>query len=63
MIATPEEVGFTTLVAETLTLDGIAIDCGAVYKPSLETVPRGGLRDQLTLVSAVPQTVADNRTV
>lgn len=52
-------MGSATLVAVMVTVCGVVIDEGAVYKP-LTKVPNDGVMDQLTDVFELPVTVAVN---
>ena len=47
-------------VALTVTVDAAEMVTGAVYSPELEMAPVAGLRDQVTAVLVVPETVAVN---
>jgi hypothetical protein len=53
-------VGSETLWAVTITVCGVRILAGAVYRPAEEIVPTDGLIDQVTAVLLVPKTVGAN---
>ena len=58
-MALAETVGLATLVAVTVTVWGLAIEAGAVYKPAALMLPTSGLSDQVTAVLPVLVTVAE----
>ena len=58
----PDLSGSATLVAVTVTVWGVVIAAGAVYRP-LEIVPTAGAKLQLTPGLVVPPTVAIKREV
>jgi hypothetical protein len=60
MLALADLVVSAALVALTVTVCGLEIDAGVVYKPLLEIVPTAGLKDQVTPVLVVPLTAAVN---
>jgi hypothetical protein len=54
-------VGSATLVAVTVTVTvwGLLIEAGAVYRPAAVMLPTGGLSDQVTALLPVLVTVAE----
>lgn len=62
MVAIANLLFSATLVAVTVTVCGLDIVAGAVYRPALdigdESVPNAGLNDQVTAVFDVPLTKA-----
>ncbi len=59
-VAEPDLVVSATLVAVTVTVCVVLIVAGAVYRPALDSVPTGGLRDQVTFVLLDPVTMLVN---
>src|SRR5664279_5257065 len=58
MVALADLVRSATLCAIAITVCGVRILDGAVYRPAEEIVPTAGLIDQVTAVLLVPKTVA-----
>jgi hypothetical protein len=58
-VAVTDLVESATLVAFTVTVWGLVIKAGAVYKPAAVMLPTTGLSDQVTTVLLVPVTVAE----
>jgi hypothetical protein len=60
MVAPADLVGSATLWAVAVTVCDVRILGGAVYRPTEEIAPTGGLIDQVTAVLVVPKTVLAN---